>query len=553
MSAVDDIRWALRRLIVIVIVCAAYLVVIVQRNACQPDDASAMIFFRLFCQGEPIPVGLLALFSAILWWSLSRSPRASSPPTDASTMSVAALGVVSAAVAALVAAVAVWLMKNSAFSMDEFGAVFQARLFASGRVAADVPSPWKEHLDAVTPVFILSRPADAAWVSAYLPGNAAIRAPFERAGLGWSSGVILATVCILALGGIARRLWPNQSERQLVAVLALALSTQFLVVAGTPYAMTAHLAVNLCWLYVWVRGGRVAYLAGPIGMFGVLLHQPVPHLLFAAPFGLRLLFQRRWPLVAWMGVWYLMALAFAAGWHTLVGFNAATGGLAAAFAAPTFTSLFVAVMHATLLLTWQTPLAAVALVVCLRRARSLRPIEQDLLGGLVFSLAFYLCFKLVTQGHGWGWRYGHQVLGNVALLAAVAWPTFVNALGRPRALQLAFVSAALTIVCQFPLRARLVQNTVTPFANALHWLRAQDADIVIVPNDSIWYGRDLVRNDPGLVRPVLVFGTYGTGSANASAPLPTVARVRRIGVAELTAFGLEAVNAAQPPASQRAR
>ena len=540
-SASDDLRWALRRLMLLTLVGACYLLLLFVAHAGEPDASSVQMFFRLFYLGEPVPIGLLGAFAAMAWWFLARTPQTRDVQPDASNLSAIAIGLVALSVSALITAIAVGLLRDYAFSMDEFGAVFQARLFAAGRVSATVPSEWRQHVDAITPVFITARPSDSAWVSLYLPGNAVIRAPFERAGVGWMSGVLLAIVSIAAIGGVARRLWPNERMRQLASVGALALSTQFLVVAGTPYAMTAHLAVNLCWLYFWVRGGRVAYLAGPIGMIGILLHQPIPHLLFAAPFGVRLLRDRQWLLALWMGICYVAALFVSLAWHDFVGFTSATGGLISALAAPKLISWHVSLMHAVLLLTWQTPFAALSFVVCLRRIRSLRPLEQDLLGGLILSLVFYLFFRLVTQGHGWGWRYGHQVLGNMSLLCASAWPTVEKALGSSRARQLALTSIVVTVVGQFPLRARLVRNASAPFADAYRWLRAQDADIVIVPSDSIWYGRDLVRNQPGLPRPILVFGTYAADSMRALKPLPAPARVRRISVKELTALGLEYV------------
>ncbi len=541
-QSVDDLRWSLRRLIVVALVGVLYLIMLARANAGEPDSGSALIFFRLFYLGEPIPIALLVVFAGCAWRMLpgTHSDRGPAGGSDVPTLVTGAI--------ALVVAIAVgWFARsvlgNGAFSMDEFGAVFQARLFAAGRVAATVPPAWRAHLDAITPVFVTTRPVDSAWVSSYLPGNALIRAPFERADVGWFTGVLLAVVCVVAITGVSRRLWPRDGTRQIVAIGALALSSQFLVVAGTPYAMTAHLAVNLCWLYAWVRGGRVAYIAGPIGIVGVLLHQPVPHLLFAAPFGVRALRERRWPLVIWMGACYALALAFSSTWHNLVGFTAATGGLVSALAPPQLLSWFVAVMHALLLCTWQTPLAALAMIVCIRRVRVLTDIERDLMLGLLLSLVFYLFFKLVTQGHGWGWRYGHQVLGNAALLTGSAWPVIESAFGAVRARRVALLSAVLTVLVQLPLRAREASRFARPFANASRWIRAQDADVIVVPNDSIWYGRDLVRNDPALTPPIVVFGSVVDGPLHASLQLPTTARVRRITVTELTAFGLERVPA----------
>src|SRR5262249_38237668 len=71
------------------------------------------------------------------------------------------------------------------------------------------------------------------------------------------------------------------------------------------YAMTAHLALNLVWLWLFLRdtpGGHAA--AAGVGFVACGLHQVAFHPLFVAPFLLSVLIARRWKLAAFYAVAY---------------------------------------------------------------------------------------------------------------------------------------------------------------------------------------------------------------------------------------------------------
>src|SRR5690348_9247287 len=68
----------------------------------------------------------------------------------------------------------------------------------------------------------------------------------------------------------------------------------------TPYAMTAHLALYMIWLWLFLRGTRTTHaLAAAVAFAACGLHQVIFHPLFAAPFILSLMRARRWRLTAW--------------------------------------------------------------------------------------------------------------------------------------------------------------------------------------------------------------------------------------------------------------
>ncbi|HTO81013.1 MAG TPA: hypothetical protein VMQ73_02210, partial [Methylomirabilota bacterium] len=150
---------------------------------------------------------------------------------------------------------AVWVgshvvYRDFALAMDEFMADFDARIIAHGRLLASVAPDWRDVVPALQPMFRLELPDNAVWSSAYLPMNAAIRAVFVLLGAPALEGVALAAVAIVAVFALARRLWPERPDAAVVAAVLLACSSQFLVIAMTPYAMTAHLALNMLWLWL---------------------------------------------------------------------------------------------------------------------------------------------------------------------------------------------------------------------------------------------------------------------------------------------------------------
>src|SRR3546814_5503078 len=56
-----------------------------------------------------------------------------------------------------------------------------------------------------------------------------------------------------ALWHIARKLFPGRPDAVLVTLLLAFSSTQLLVMSMTAYAMTAHFALNMVWLALFLR------------------------------------------------------------------------------------------------------------------------------------------------------------------------------------------------------------------------------------------------------------------------------------------------------------
>ena len=174
---------------------------------------------------------------------------------------------------------------------DEIVADFDAAFLAHGRLIAPVAAEWRPFASALMPQFMLPVPAETGWLSSYLPGNAALRAlGLLTVGAEWTNP-LLAAISILAVFRIGRRLWPETPGAAAAAALLMASSAQFLAMAMTAYAMSAHLAFNLLWLWCFLRGDRRGdFGALAFGFVATGLHQLLFHPLFVAPFIARLWF-----------------------------------------------------------------------------------------------------------------------------------------------------------------------------------------------------------------------------------------------------------------------
>jgi hypothetical protein len=407
-------------------------------------------------------------------------------------------------------------------SYDEVMAGFDAAIFRSGRLIASVPPEWRGFQHALAPSFLLPIPNDAAWVSGYLPVNAALRALVGSVLSPTLTGPLLLVIAVLALNGIARHLWPERPDAALVAVLLMVTAPQVLLTAMTPYAMTAHLAFNLLWLRLFLRGGVIGHGgAAVIGALACGLHQLVFHPLFAAPFILLAILERRWLLTVFYGAVYAgAALFWILYWQVLLAATGHGAGEAAALGAPWFlqrvaallggfdlSSLDLMAKNLLRFAAWQSPLLLPLMALAWPALRRGERLVWPLAAGIGLTL-LAVTVLLPFQGHGWGYRYLHGLIGSACLLAARGWIALTEraTAGQASAARAAFGGCCLAaILVLVPVRASDVHGFVAPYAAASRAIAATDADIVAVRAGGALYARDLVRNDPILRnRPIVV-------------------------------------------------
>src|SRR3546814_19023050 len=122
-----------------------------------------------------------------------------------------------------------------------------------------------------------------AWASAYLPVNAALRVLVGWVALPALTGPLLTLLGALALWGCARRIWPENREAAVVALLLYAGTGQLWLTGLNSAAMPAHLTMHLVWLWFVLRPRWWSVAASlELGCFLVGLRQFTYHPLFPA-------------------------------------------------------------------------------------------------------------------------------------------------------------------------------------------------------------------------------------------------------------------------------
>lgn len=411
-------------------------------------------------------------------------------------------------------------------SRDEMMVLFDAEIMGSGRLLATVPPEWRAFVPALHPDFRLPVPGNAAWVSTYLPGNAAIRAMLGKV---FDAAIIngaITMASLLALLGVARQIWPQRPDAWVIAVVLAASSAQVLCMAMTPFAMSTHLALNTIWLCLFLRGTVPGHLSAVgIGALATGLHQIIFHPLFVAPFILQLLFERRWRLGAFYVSSYLAIGAFwILYWQLLLAGHGiaaeAKGAVGITYFLTRVTSLLadfsfygLETMAQNLLrfAAWQNPMLLVLLVPGMALAWRTNGVMRPLAGGIVLTITA-MFILLPNQDIGWGYRYVHGLIGNAALLAALGWVSLTAAPDERANARLASpVAGLLSLLLAFsmlvlmPVHALQMRNHIAPFATAQAAVNSTRTDAVVVETVSIYYGIDLVRNDPFLRNRPLIF------------------------------------------------
>ena len=447
----------------------------------------------------PVQLGLAALVLGVLAVPGWRRMR----PFTLTNRSVALLAL---AMVLLAYAGHRWLLLGYDLSRDEQMATFDSWIYAHGRLAWPLPTGWQGDAGALNLLFMLPVARPVAWVSAYLPGNAALRALVGLVADPALTGPLLTGLSVALGWGCARRLWPDDREAGLVAVALLALSGQVVMAGMTAFAMPTHLAANLLWLWLFLADRRRSDLAAlAVGFLATGIHQPLFHPLFVAPWLVLLLVRRRWGRLAlFSGAYLAIGLYWLAWPHLTLGLVTGPQSLTASgadYLSRLRDTLALAdqrwpIMAANLLrgLCW-APFALLPLpLLGAGLARREAP-AAALLGGVLLPLAV-MALILPYQGHGFGYRYLHGSLGNVALLGAYGWRRLAPWQARLRpALLAGLVPGALVAM---PVEAGLAHRIYAPFAHTSAAIDATGADYAIIGANDAPLALDLVRNRPDL-------------------------------------------------------
>lgn len=464
-----------------------------------PSDGLIPTLFRR----QDLPLLQLGALVLLILAINTREWPAWSPPSSRLTVVALALAVLA------VSAAGTWIVfADFPLTRDEILADFDAAIFSTGRLVGPIPAEWHPYAQALLPQIRLPAPVGAGWHSDYLPGNAALRAIGERLfGMEWTNP-LLAALSVVAVYRIGRRLWPQAPGAALVAALLTATSAQVLTMAMTPFAMTAHLALNLVWLWCFLRGdwkGDAGALAA--GFVATGLHQLIFHPLFVAPFIVHLLLRREHgrALVYLLG-YAAIGLFWASWWQILA---AATGGGGRAAAEGGVSGLAALALdllgrigpsaavtmgfNLARFAAWQNLLLLPLALLAWPAIRSAEGIARPLAGGIALTFVAMLVL-LPSQGFGWGYRYLHGHIGSLCLLAGYGWQSIAEE--RRRGFVLVAASAA-TLLIMLPVQLKGAHDYTASRASAYALVARAPADVVVVvPFEDMYDG--LVRNLPDL-------------------------------------------------------
>ena len=490
-----------------------------------------------FAMKQDIPVGTLVLAALVGWWL--RLDRHRPAPVFRFGLKDWQAGAILLAMALGIWGLRAGILPDYDLSRDEKMVGFDAAIFAGGHLFAPIPPFWRDFYDALNINFVLPIGDREAWVSNYLPGNAALRALLGMVMPASAIGAVLVLAGGAALWRIAARLWPESPSTRAVVLVLYAASSQVILTGTTTFAMSAHLTANLVWLWLFLQRRPLAHAGAiAVGFIATGLHQPLFHPLFVAPFLLLLLRERAWKELAAYASCYLAIGLFWIGWqpwlsaqglHPVPAALHTEGAdyvtrLRGAFRAPSLLTLWVMAGNLLRFVTWNAlpllPLAAVTLLTPLRSGRFVQALWLGLAGMVLLMAAI-----LPWQGYGWGYRYLHGYIGSLVLLAGYGWRWLEERQAAPhRAL---IVLTALSFMLLLPLHVWMAGGHIHAYAAASARIRAIGADVVIV-DDGVPFAQDLVFNRADLSnRPIMLEHSYVRWSS-----LPALCRGRTLGFAD---------------------
>src|SRR6266436_3063542 len=193
--------------------------------------------------------------------------------------------VIAVIIAPLLALGTLVIYHNHPLAMDEYAAYFQSRAFAAGQLHGRFPAPL---LDWLIPrgfqdYFLNVSRATGSVAETYWPGFALLLTPFMWAGVPWLCNPVISALTLLVIHRLALELFDDREAAGFALLLTIA-SPVIFANGISYYSMPAHLLANSVFALLLIRPTPLrAAAAGVVGSLALTLHNPVPHMLFAAP------------------------------------------------------------------------------------------------------------------------------------------------------------------------------------------------------------------------------------------------------------------------------
>jgi hypothetical protein len=421
----------------------------------------------------------------------------------------------SLATSATLAVGAIVVYHDYPLSMDEYAAVFQSKIFASGALALHLPPDLVDWLvvRGFNGSFLVASPKSGAVIAAYWPGFALLLAPFQFLTVPWLCNALLSGLSIFLIYWITREITASKRAAGWGMLFSVS-SGAFLAGGISYYSMQAHLAANLLFVALLMRPSPYrAFGAGLVGSLALILHNPVPHALFAMPWIAALAFQsgRRHllPLIAG----YLPGVALGIGWLffraetesrgiALAAMNSVASGV---FAWPGTISLNYRVAAFVKMCVWAMPTLFVVAFLGFARQRADRHVRL-LASSAILTFLGYI-FVRFDQGHGWGYRYFHSAWGVVPILAGCAMA------GRPqsdgRLISFAGATAVSSLLLLVPFQMSQIEQIISEHLAQLGPPRRPGNNVYFIHPLGGFYVADMIQFDPFLRTRDLLLVSHG--------------------------------------------
>jgi hypothetical protein len=398
-------------------------------------------------------------------------------------------------------------------SMDEYSAVAQSQIFASGHLAGKIP---KELSDAFLPRiyhdwFFHISDITGEIISVYWPGFPLVMAPFSFFGVPWLCNPALTALTILALSRLLEEVVAEPAARGFALISAFA-SPVVLINGMGFFGMPLQLLCSLVFTVGIIKGtARWLLIAGVFAAIGLTAVNPVPLGLYALPWLVWAVVKRprQWRMLGLLAVFGLpLALLLGIGWKLLAishfqpahqaGVGASLNSMIGIFKAPTMTMLAIRVIGLLKIYFWAVP--GLPILACLAFWRQGRQKWQGLMAASVLILLAGYLFVPFDQGNGWGYRYFHAAWFLLPVLSAIALQKIVQvAEMRRQAYGFAFALTAGSLVLLMPFYAYKVESYI---GNHLDQVPARlpgnGRQVVFVRLYCGSSSIDLIQNDPYL-------------------------------------------------------
>jgi hypothetical protein len=402
------------------------------------------------------------------------------------------------------------------FSMDEYAAVFQAKIFASGRLFAQLPRDLIDWLvvRGFNGSFLVASPETGRAIGHYWPGFALLLAPFEFFKVPWLCNASLSGVAILLIHWITLEITGDRRAAGWALLFTVA-SGVFVADALSYYSMQAHLTANLLFVALLLKPSRYRALgAGFVGSLALILHNPVPHALFALPWIVGMTMQRdqrRYLLPLIVGylpgaaiglAWLVFRTDIGSGAH---GLSAVRGVADGVFAWPDTALLNMRAAALVKMWVWALPCLLIFAVLG-RLSHRDSPQVRLLTQSAVLTFAGYL-FVRFDQGHGWGYRYFHSAWGAIPILAGCAMAGRSEA--QQRLVSFAGAAAILNLVVVVPFQLYQISEIISQHLAQLPAPQRPGNNVYFIHPRGGFYVADMVQIDPLLRECDLLLVSHG--------------------------------------------